>query len=741
MILCLRNFAVHMVLLVAACAPLLALEPAADTPFVQETHVAYPLPDDAANDVRAVAIGPDGTVWAATRVGAWSLRDGAWSKVDGASQGECFDIAVDGQGSVWIAAWDGLYSMKDGAWSVVSPVGSPIRAVYADASRMLAGGPDGVWSKEGDSWTTLTGQWPQSIRAMAPDADGGIWLATGMGLYRHHPSGDRLIHKPEDILTGALTGAAFGPDGRLYVGGLGGVDAFEGDKSVKRYTPADGLPTVEVKCLAFGPDGRLWVATTRGVTRFDGKSWSLRHSRRWLLDDEVRDVAFGPDGTAWLATRAGVSAIVPRTMTLAQKAAEFLAACEARHVREPGLVEKCRLRVAGDLSTWEPRDDDNDGQYTAMHLAAESYRYATTKDPDARAKASRAFRALEFLQTATGTPGFIARSVVPASWTKMADANEELSPERRAVGRAQDPRWKPVEQRWRPTADGKWLWKGDTSSDEMTGHFYGYYVYYTLAADEEDKERLRALVRRVMDHIIDGGFNLNDIDGTHTRWGVWAPEKLNGDPNWRAERGINSVEILSFLKTTYMITGDFKYEEHYRKLLHEHNYAENIRHAKTYAPSERTHIDDELLALAYQALLEQEKDPATRRILEESLDWWYKGLAHDESPYFNFLYGALGGKDFGRDAGVASLRDAPLDLVEWTVDNSRREDIRLQRSPEIDPLQTDRLLPPSERFVIRWDRNPWMAVNGEDGFAESSGTYWLLPYWMGRYYGYIAPAE
>ena len=81
-------------------------------------------------------------------------------------------------------------------------------------------------------------------------------------------------------------------------------------------------------------------------------------------------------------------------MTLAEKAQVFLDACLARHVRPPGLVEKCLLKTRGDLSTWAPRDDDNDGQYTAMYLGMQSYRYAVTKDPQAKANAKQAYDAL-----------------------------------------------------------------------------------------------------------------------------------------------------------------------------------------------------------------------------------------------------------------------------------------------------------------------------------------------------------
>jgi len=296
-----------------------------------------------------------------------------------------------------------------------------------------------------------------------------------------------------------------------------------------------------------------------------------------------------------------------------------------------------------------------------------------------------------------------------------------------------------VDIRWRPSRDGKWLWKGDTSSDEITGHFFGYLFYYDLAADDTEKQQVAEHVRHIMDGIVDSGYVLKDIDGTATRWAVWAPERLNDDPDWSPERGVNSVEILSFLKASYHMTGDEKYQKHYLHLIRDHGYAANARRAKTLDPAWRTHIDDELLALSYPALLLYEDDPDLRRLYRESLDHWHAAVKDDLSPFFNLTYGALTGTDPGLEDSMAFLRDAPLDLVRWRVDNSKREDICLRRFPELGSQETCRALPPSERGIMRWDGNPFTPVEGDGGETESDGVFWLLPYWTGRYYGFIQP--
>jgi hypothetical protein len=315
----------------------------------------------------------------------------------------------------------------------------------------------------------------------------------------------------------------------------------------------------------------------------------------------------------------------------------------------------------------------------------------------------------------------------------MQDANRTYTPQERAEELVKDVRYKPVERRWRLSADGKWLWKGDTSSDEATGHYYGYLFYYLLAADEKDKQQIRRHVGKLMDYIIASGYTLKDIDGTHTRWAVWAPEILNRNPDWAAERYLNSTELLSFLKVSHFITGNKKYEQAYRKLIQEHGYLENAKTAKRYDRSWNTHIDDILLSLTYPGLLLCEKDEAIRRVIRGSLDHWYAGIRADESPFFNFTYNLLSGEKVEIPASINYLRDAPLDLVNWEVDNSKREDLALRRTPHLDNLQTDRILPVSEQGAVRWDKNPWEAVKGDGGHTERTPVYWLLPYWMGRY--------
>lgn len=712
--------------------------PIPDTPFMQEYRDPFAQGETAElNDSRAVAVDTRGTVWVATRGGVCRISSGKLHPLDPKFiNGPAFDVAADENGGVWIGAWNGLYHLVDGIIRREPGMILPVRVVKSFGSRLMVSTPRGLFEKKSEQWETISGPWHTGSSDFAVVGD-LLYVASPIGLFVKQGEKIDLLDQEDGMLSRNLSGIAADQSGGVWVGSRAGLDLVKAGKHVQSFAPQQGLPSADVRSVAVGPDSRIWIGTDLGMVRYDGKHFSLRHSLRWLPDDDVRDVGFSPDGTAWIATNQGVSSLRQRSMTMADKADYFLDLVRSRHVRSPGLVEHTRLRTPGDLSNWEDMDTDNDGSYTGLYLNAECYRFAVTGAEDARQNAIATYRALEFLQTVTGTPGFVARTVIPAHWTHMADANRTYTEQEIAEHIARDPRWKYVEKRWRPSADGKWLWKGDTSSDETSGHFYAYSIYYDLVADEAEKQRVAALVRKIMDYIIDGGYVFRDIDGQATRWGVWSPEKLNHDPNWSLERGCNSVEILSYLTVAKHVTGDEKYEREIQKLLHEHHYAENILLPMTPHADYFTYIGYELLAMSYPALMKYETDPERKSLYRKSFDKWFAHIKQDASPMYSFVYAAHSDGEILTDGCAEILRDLPLDQIEWVIDNAHREDIKLSHRPAEDVRQIDRLLPASERPVFRWDRNVYQARNGNGGHEEGSSVVWLLPYWMGRYYKLI----
>ncbi len=724
----------------------------ADAPFSQEfcqTQIRSSEPSR--NDVRAVAVANDGKVWVATAAGVFFVEGNQLVAPEGeAIDGPTYDVTVDETNSVWVAAWNGVYRIRNNRLEPIGQLQGPLTALATMSGDVIAAGPNGIFSWFNDQWQQRDVAVATTIRDVAilpSDEECDVTncplaVATGIGLYLIDGDKVRRIASHEEIQSSDVRTVAVHSHGELWVGCATGIDVYKRGQRLRSITAGDGLPSADVRHIAFDRADNAWVGTNLGVTRQQKGGWSLRHSRRWLPHDEVRQVAFSPNGTTWIATADGISAIARRRMTLADKAEYYEALVQSRHVRPPGLVERCRLGTPGDLSSYQAMDTDNDGSYTGMYVAAEAFRYAATGDKNARNNATAAFQAIDFLHQVTESDGFFARTVVPATWERMADPNRTYTLQQIAEDRAHDARFKRVEVRWRPSSDGLWLWKGDTSSDEVTGHYFTFGVYYDLVANEEQKQHVADRVRQLTDYIIAGGYVLRDQDGHATRWGVWSPEKLNHDPNWRLDRGVNSVEILSFLLTAHHVTGDDRYLAELQSLYDDHGYRENILHPQQLDPGSFTYIDSELLAMAYRGLITYAVDPQRKKVYEQSLEAWFAPVRNDASPFYGFTYAALGGRgDFRPKACLAQLRDIPLDMVQWTVDNRHREDIRLVRAPSSEHWQTDRLLPASERSVSRWDRNPYEAVRGDGGTVEGSSVYWLLPYWMGRYHTLVSSPQ
>ncbi|RLD83379.1 MAG: regulator, partial [Bacteroidetes bacterium] len=464
-------------------------------PFIQEYHQAYSLGDDKQkNDVRRIAVDHLGKVWAGTKAGLFTLDQvsGEWkAMLDSANQGPVYDLFVDSKGIVWIAAWNGLFKADNYKTTKIDITDMPVAAISENAGKLTIIGIKSIWKKESESWTKEELPYSRVVRRLIPDTNDGYYLATGKGLYHITQSKAKLFQNAEELLSDNLFGLAYSKNNELWIGGLGGVTVYKDDERIKSYTPKEGLPNVWVRSIEKAPDGTMWVGTDLGIARYTGNNWSIRHSRRWLLSDKVRDIAFDKNGTAWVATANGVSAIKNKKMTLLQKADYYYNIMQKRHVRKPYFVEKCNLTIPGDTTIWTPRDDDNDGQYTSMYLVMESYRYAVTKNPEAKENATKAFEALKFLQTITETESFVARTVVPSSWTRMADANRTYSEREWAEKIINEAREKRIENQWILSKDKKWYWKRGTSSDEITGHMYGYLFYYDLVADKKEKKRVR----------------------------------------------------------------------------------------------------------------------------------------------------------------------------------------------------------------------------------------------------------
>jgi len=739
--------------------------------FPEEVHKTYTVNEGLpSNDVRSIAVTTSGEVYAATARGLARYSAGKWTTI--AAEGKAVDQVAAKGDDVWFISGGKLVHLHGASFSLppvklnqITAGAKPLLAT--DAGLYILGGKKFVLDS---GLARLLGS-EKAVRQVAAAADGRIAAAALAGLYLKRPGGAWGAVYPRNSMRSwapyDVRGVAFDSKDRLWFSSAQGAGCE--DKGWHLYTGADGLPYNDSTTLAAGENGTVWFGTRMGAIRYDGKDWEYRQGKRWLPGDEVRSIAVNDHGDAWIATAEGVAVIERRPMTFAEKAKFFEDEIDQRHRRTPyGYVYNVNLKRPGDTHEWEPQASDNDGLWTAMYGAGECFAYAATKDPVAKQRAKAAFEALRFLRVVTegGThpapKGFVARAILP---TSGPDPNREDSPARDERKRAtEDTLWKVITPRWPVSADGQWYWKTDTSSDELDGHFFFYGLYYDLVADtEEERSRVREHVAAVAGHLIEHNFQLVDHDGKPTRWAIFNPESLNHDFAWNEVRGMNSLSILAYLKLAAHITGAPGFAAAARWLIEQHAYAANVLIPKAdTGPGSGNQSDDEMIYMNYYNLIRYETDPVLREIYALSLYKQWQWQRQELNPFFDFIYAAICSGQTTEDAygkadlspkddrwlkeSVDSLERFPLDRIDWRMINSHRQDII--RLP--DYLESDRsigaggyrvngtVLPIDERWVERWNHDPWELDEGGTGTSLADGTAFLLPYYMGLYQRYIS---
>ncbi|HIL69061.1 MAG TPA: hypothetical protein EYG38_04335 [Verrucomicrobia bacterium] len=527
------------------------------------------------------------------------------------------------------------------------------------------------------------------------------------------------------------------------------------------FTGKEGLPYNDFTSMAIAPDDSVWFGTKIGAIHFDKGTWEYRQGRRWLPHDQIQDIEVDSDGDVWIATSQGVSRIHHQAIHLSQKAEQFEQQIDRYHKRTPyEYVLSVRLKSPGDKTEWTQQDSDNDGLWTAMYGTGECFAYGATGQSKFKVRAEKAFRALAFLSEVTqggshpAPKGFIARTILP---TRGRNPNIGRIEGDRRNKADRDSLWKIIDPRWPVSADGKWYWKTDASSDELDGHYFFYLQYYDLVAEtESEKQAVRDVVIRITDHLIDHGFNLIDHDGRITRWANYGPEFLNHDKNWLDERGLNSLSILSYLRVAEHVSGDSKYAEAAEQLMQEHSYHVNVFNAKQHrGPGWGNQSDDEMAFMCFYNLIRLEKDPELKSLWHLAFHRYWIMESPELNPLFNFMYAAVSNGAEWTDAfgkrsltvsgdwlseSLDTLRRYPLDRIRWGMRNSHRLDllpISVFSQPGRGLRRNGKVLPIDERFVEQWNHDPWRLDEAADGRQLSDPASFLLPYYMGLYHRFI----
>jgi hypothetical protein len=289
--------------------------------------------------------------------------------------------------------------------------------------------------------------------------------------------------------------------------------------------------------------------------------------------------------------------------------------------------------------------------------------------------------------------------------------------------------------RWFPSPDGNWMWKGDTSSDEVMAHFYSVSIFMDLVAKGKEKELAKEHLVRIATHILENGWVLRGMDGKPTRWGRWDPQYLLR-PYGYVDRGVNGLEALTMMRIAFGLTGDQKFEDGYQELV-KLGYAKNtIRQKNTFPPETIAPWDDNLAFRSYYVLMQYTNDPTSKSVYLRSLARTWEIKRIEEVPWYNYVYAAVTGNDCENKQAVQHLRDWQLDCVEHSFVNSFRDDLMTKKGYVPYELGT-RAISPRESVVNRNSRYAMRHDGGARSKRAMEPSAYIRDYWMGRYHGLI----
>ncbi len=407
----------------------------------------------------------------------------------------------------------------------------------------------------------------------------------------------------------------------------------------------------------------------------------------------------------------------PRDGRLLAKAAAFESAMD-HHLTPEGLVLTERVDEP------DPRDPLNAQDaaiWTGCYVAAEAFRWTSTRDPASRDRLSRGLDGLHLLQDATGVPGVLARMV------------------KRAAGPApgERPTWRQGRGVW--TA---YRWMGDVSVDQYAGVFFGYAAAYEALEDAPSRSAIAARIAPLVDRLVDHGWRIFDADGRPTKH-----SDLSG--GWTAEP-LNALLALSFARIAAAVTGEGRFERAYATLV-DRGYARTAVRARDpwweYLFGVN-HSDNNLAYLGLYPLIRLESDARLLGLYREALRRVWGVVRAEGNPFFTFITQAVEEPGWRDDAAFGRALDTlarfPFPKRDETVLNSERRDVcrswfddRFGHPQACAPLPIDQ----RPRSSFEWASNPYRLDRRGDPRVSLAGADYLVAYWLGRRHGLLTDAE
>jgi hypothetical protein len=185
-----------------------------------------------------------------------------------------------------------------------------IEGVWAVRGRLFLAAANDLYVllPDGKSWDYRAGV---HAHVVMQDSQGRTWIGTDDDFRHYTTTGwDILSGTVGSPPTTTVHALAEDQEGRIWLGGAGGLTLFDRERFVTTFTAENSaLPTDTVQALLVDGGNRLWIGTTAGLLRIDSddSAWMVYTTAHGLPSDAVYDLARLDDGQIAISTAAGLS--------------------------------------------------------------------------------------------------------------------------------------------------------------------------------------------------------------------------------------------------------------------------------------------------------------------------------------------------------------------------------------------------------------------------------------------------
>lgn len=339
--------------------------------------------------------------------------------------------------------------------------------------------------------------------------------------------------------------------------------------------------------------------------------------------------------------------------------------------------------------------------WTGLYLAADAYRYAVTRSPDALASARRSLVAIDRLSRISGD-GLLARY-----YYAIDDPFVGFFRQDRAGAEYHEAR-----------LDGRdYYYVTRTSRDQYAGVFFGLGAAFDLLDDPDVRAQASTITTRLVDHLVTSEWHIRQRDGGIHDTFLHRPEQrlsilqlaAHVNPERFAREYARHRGRHSRFAWLGVLIDVIDADSAYFKFNLDHLYFYNLLRLEP----KRT-VAHEQYTRAYRRMREAVRDHA--------------------NAHFNMIDRVLSGPDAKRDRETADLlaQMPARGLRQRSVDSrgvykACGENRACQPLPVAARAYTDFL----------WQRHPFRLHQPGDPRIEHSGLDYILPYWMARYYDVV----